>query len=371
MSPTGNDHGVLWAPSPDVSETTEIGRYLAWLEHERGLSFPGYEGLWRWSVDDLPAFWSSIWEFFEVRAHAPYSTVLGSDEMPGATWFPGARLKFAGATWSAADDDADRVAIVSRSQTRDPIELTFAELREQVARARAGLARLGVGPGDRVAALHAEHPGDAGGIRGGGQPRGDLGKLRAGARCPERRRPTRAARPDGAAGGRRVRLPRSLARSPRGAQDDPRRPPHPAPRRARPLRRAHGSGRDLVGRSPRRAGAARIPPGRVRPPAVRFVLVGYDGPAESHRPRPRRHPPRAPQGARLQLGSEARGTPALVQHDLVDDVERARRGAPGAVVDRDARRRPWLARPRLAVAGGRGDAADLHGCKPHLPDGLS
>ena len=150
MSPTGNDHGVLWAPSPDVSETTEIGRYLAWLEHERGLSFSGYEGLWRWSVDDLPAFWSSIWEFFEVRAHAPYSTVLGSDEMPGATWFPGARLNFA-EHLVGSDDDADRVAIVSRSQTRDPIELTFAELREQVARARAGLARLGVGPGDRVA----------------------------------------------------------------------------------------------------------------------------------------------------------------------------------------------------------------------------
>ncbi len=141
--------GVLWTPPPDVLETTEVGRYLAWLERERGLGFSGYDELWRWSVDDLPGFWSSIWEFFEVKSHAPYSTVLASDAMPGATWFPGARLNFA-EHLIGSDDDGGRVAIVSRSQTRDPVELTFAAFREQVARARAGLARIGVGPGDRV-----------------------------------------------------------------------------------------------------------------------------------------------------------------------------------------------------------------------------
>ena len=79
------DRGVLWTPPPDVRETTEIGRYLAWLERERGLAFADYDELWRWSVDDLTGFWSSIWEFFEVKAHAPYSAVLASDAMPGAT----------------------------------------------------------------------------------------------------------------------------------------------------------------------------------------------------------------------------------------------------------------------------------------------
>lgn len=142
---------VLWTPPPEIRETTEIGRYLAWLERERGLGFDGYEQLQRWSVDDLPAFWASIWDFFEVRAHAPYSTVLASAAMPGATWFPGARLNFA-EHLIGADDDTGQAAVVSRSQTRGPVDLTFAELREQVARARAGLARLGVGPGDRVVA---------------------------------------------------------------------------------------------------------------------------------------------------------------------------------------------------------------------------
>jgi acetoacetyl-CoA synthetase len=149
--PGRDDPGVLWMPPPDVRETTEVGRYLAWLERERGLAFRDYDELWRWSVDDLPAFWSSIWEFFAVKAHAPYSAVLASDAMPGAVWFPGARLNFA-EHLVGSDDDGTRVAIVSHSQTRDPVELTFAGFREQVARARAGLVRLGVGPGDRVVA---------------------------------------------------------------------------------------------------------------------------------------------------------------------------------------------------------------------------
>jgi acetoacetyl-CoA synthetase len=149
--PRTDDAGVLWTPPPDVRETTEVGRYLAWLERERGLEFPDYRALQRWSVDDLAGFWSSIWDFFEVKAHAPYDTVLVSDAMPGATWFPGARLNFAEHLLGSGED-AERVAVVSYSQTRDPFELTFGELRDQVARARAGLERLGVGPGDRVVA---------------------------------------------------------------------------------------------------------------------------------------------------------------------------------------------------------------------------
>jgi len=79
--------GVLWAPPPDIRETTEIGRYLAWLERERGLVFADYDELQRWSVDDLEAFWSSVWEFFEVKAHAPYTTVLASERCPARSGF--------------------------------------------------------------------------------------------------------------------------------------------------------------------------------------------------------------------------------------------------------------------------------------------
>ena len=57
---------VIWAPPPDWRERFEIGRYVEWLRTERGLDFPGYDELWRWSVSDLEGFWASIWDFFEV-----------------------------------------------------------------------------------------------------------------------------------------------------------------------------------------------------------------------------------------------------------------------------------------------------------------
>jgi len=148
-SPVQGD--VLWRPPPDARERFEIGSYLGWLSAERGLDFDGYDALWRWSVTDLDGFWGSIWDYFGVRASVPYERVLGSGEMPGAEWFPGARLNFA-EHMVGRDDDLDALAVVARSQSRESLELTFGELRDQVARARAGLRRLGVGPGDRVVA---------------------------------------------------------------------------------------------------------------------------------------------------------------------------------------------------------------------------
>jgi acetoacetyl-CoA synthetase len=142
---------VLWTPPSDVRETTEMGRFMNWLRDERGRDLAGYDELWRWSVEDLEGFWGALWEFFGVRAHVPYERVLGSRVMPGAEWFSGARLNYA-EHLLGTPQDTDTVAVVARSQTRGPIELTFGDLREQVARARAGLQRLGVGPGDRVVA---------------------------------------------------------------------------------------------------------------------------------------------------------------------------------------------------------------------------
>ncbi|MEU5263244.1 acetoacetate--CoA ligase [Amycolatopsis sp. NPDC021455] len=140
---------ILRPVAPDVRETTEIGRYLKWLG-ERGHEFDDYAGLHRWSVTDLDGFWSSIKDFFGVRCHTPATAVVPDRRMPGTEWFPGATLNYAEhALGHGADDD---IAVIAYSQTRDRTELTWGELRDQVARARAGLARLGVGRGDRVVA---------------------------------------------------------------------------------------------------------------------------------------------------------------------------------------------------------------------------
>lgn len=140
---------ILWRPPEDLRETTELGRFMNWLGEQRGLCIDDYEQLRQWSLQDLPGFWAAIWDFFEVRAHEPYTQVLASREMPGAQWFPGARLNYA-EHLLGGEEDADRTALVAENQTRASEELTFGELRDLVARARAGLRTLGVGPGDRV-----------------------------------------------------------------------------------------------------------------------------------------------------------------------------------------------------------------------------
>jgi acetoacetyl-CoA synthetase len=142
---------VLTGPPENVLETTQLGRYLQWLRHHRGLHFGSWRSLWQWSVDDLEGFWSSIWQFGGIRAHRSYATVLGDRTMPGAEWFPGALLNYAEHSLGLPED-ADRVAVVAHSQTRPPSEMTFGELTDQVTRARGVLQRLGVGRGDRVAA---------------------------------------------------------------------------------------------------------------------------------------------------------------------------------------------------------------------------
>jgi acetoacetyl-CoA synthetase len=148
---------LLWEPPPALLENSKLARYLSWLDAERGRSFDSYDDLWRWSVDDLEGFWSSIWDFFDVQASKPYSRVIADRAMPGAEWFPGAELSYAEHVFRAARPDA--TAIVHASELRErPEEVTWDELRAQVAATAAGLRALGVQRGDRVVAYMPNIP---------------------------------------------------------------------------------------------------------------------------------------------------------------------------------------------------------------------
>jgi acetoacetyl-CoA synthetase len=137
---------LLWTPSdPDA---TEMARFM------RARGFSTYEELWRWSVEDLEGFWGALWEWFEIDT--AYDRVLGSREMPGAEWFPGSSLSYAEQLFRAARPG--EVAIVHASESQELAELTWDELADQVARCAAGLRRLGVERGDRVAAYMPNIP---------------------------------------------------------------------------------------------------------------------------------------------------------------------------------------------------------------------
>ena len=141
---------LLWEPTDDVKERSRIRSYMRWLASTRGRAFSSYSELWKWSVTDVEGFWESIWLYFEVKSHAPYSRVLSSRLMPGARWFEGATLNYAEQSLRFTGAD---VAVIFRREDGACGQVTRDELRALVARARTGLARLGVGNGDRVAAF--------------------------------------------------------------------------------------------------------------------------------------------------------------------------------------------------------------------------
>ena len=127
-----------------------MGRFLARVGEERELDLSTYDGAWEWSTTELEDFWSEIAREFAVAFTTPPTNVLSDRKMPGARWFEGATLNYARDVLMSGA--GERTAIIGESQSRGRSDLTFADLRRDVACLAAGLRRLGVGEGDRVAA---------------------------------------------------------------------------------------------------------------------------------------------------------------------------------------------------------------------------
>jgi len=157
---SGSEQVPLWSPSAAWREQTEMARFMAWAEERRGEPFADYDGLWRWSVADLETFWAAIWDYFGVRASAPYERVLAERRMPGARWFEGAQLNYAEnlLLGGRAARDPSALAVLHVSELRELDQLSWGELAAQVAAAAAGLRSLGVERGDRVVAYMPNIP---------------------------------------------------------------------------------------------------------------------------------------------------------------------------------------------------------------------
>ncbi len=138
---------LLWKPDPKSARKTNIAAYLKWLE-KRGIAFDGYQDLWKWSVDDLEAFWATVWKYFDV-SDADY-IVLEERKMPGAKWFSGADVNFAERVFSAKQDG---VALEARAEGSRPKTMTWDALEKKTAALASSLRAMGVEQGDRVAAF--------------------------------------------------------------------------------------------------------------------------------------------------------------------------------------------------------------------------
>ena len=132
----------------------QIRLYQDWLRDQRGIAFDSYDALWRWSTTELEAFWQSVWDYFDIQSPTPHTAVLAKNTMPGAQWFPGAQVNYARQALRHVDaaHAAGLPAIVSRNEKGNHRELSWPELRRQVASLALHLQAQGVRPGDRVAA---------------------------------------------------------------------------------------------------------------------------------------------------------------------------------------------------------------------------
>ncbi len=147
---------ILWKPTETFKQQSNLHRYMAWLRNEYGRDFTGYESLWQWSVEQTAAFWESILQYFDVRLHSPYERVIEGEKMPFYHWFKGASLNYAEHLFRHAHDE--QPAIVFGSERHEPLEISWAELRSQVAMVQQYLRELGLKPGDRVAAFMPNIP---------------------------------------------------------------------------------------------------------------------------------------------------------------------------------------------------------------------
>ena len=139
---------ILWTPSDEFKRQSNMAAFMQWLAQHRGYEFSDYEALWQWSVDDIERFWQCLWDYFALKSSSPYERVLGSRDMPGATWFPGARINYAEQILNNAKSNG--IAFKYLSELRPLGQVSWHELGQMAGKVAYKLRELGVKPGDRV-----------------------------------------------------------------------------------------------------------------------------------------------------------------------------------------------------------------------------
>jgi acetoacetyl-CoA synthetase len=138
----------IWKPPDERMSNANMTRFIAFVNEQEGKRFTTYEELYRWSIENIPAFWTAVWDFCEVKASKRFETVVDDlDKMPGARWFTGAKLNFAENLLRYRDD---RTALISKGEAQATRRMSYNELYTAVARLAHALRDAGVRRGDRV-----------------------------------------------------------------------------------------------------------------------------------------------------------------------------------------------------------------------------
>jgi acetoacetyl-CoA synthetase len=147
----------LWRPSPERAAAANLTRFMRFVRERYGVAAADYPQLHAWSVSDPERFWHAVWAFCGVIAAMQGDRVLiDGDRMPGARWFPEARLNFAENLLRRRDR---ATAIVFWGEDKLKSRLTYGELHAEVSRFAQALRASGVTAGDRVAGYLPNLPG--------------------------------------------------------------------------------------------------------------------------------------------------------------------------------------------------------------------
>lgn len=142
---------VLWRPSTTQIEASRMDAFRRRVNLRYNLQLNDYQALHGWSIEQRPAFWQTLAEYFQVHWHTPPSQVLSEGpQMPDAQWFANATLNFAEHLLRRRDD---RPAVVAVREDGQREVFTHAELAAQVAGLQTAFKAVGIVPGDRVAAI--------------------------------------------------------------------------------------------------------------------------------------------------------------------------------------------------------------------------
>ncbi|MDF2370579.1 MAG: acetoacetate--CoA ligase [Rhizobiaceae bacterium] len=150
-----SDQQPLWAPTTQMVETAAVTEFARLCGERFGVDLAKYDDLHAWSVSDREHFWSAVWDFCDIRGHKGQAILENGDAMPGARFFPEARLNFA-ENLLAGKGDGD--ALVFRGEDKVQYRLSWDELRALVSRLQQAMRSLGIGSGDRVAAMMPNLP---------------------------------------------------------------------------------------------------------------------------------------------------------------------------------------------------------------------